>query len=785
MVLTKDESQLERDPALFRFFDAIEETDIDFLHDFLGRQGDRKCPFNRRGENYTKLDYWLLDRTGPRMGGIHYACYLGDLSVVQVFLDVILRLGVRKAWNSRYVRIDALCFHIAFKTENLEVQERLMSIANLWPRRQRNSVFRSVFHSACEVETEINILQKLSAMGVKSTPADLKVACSLYNYDVIEFLASKGVIPRTDLLVEACKEGYEYLVKCLLSSNMDRSVLSQQPCNAQGETPWSAAAAFGRAFVIRQLYATFGDHDIDRLANIHGHTMSQLEDDDFDDDEFDVYGRKQTMSPLEVALQGGRDGELENFRDVADALVACGADINATDEKGRTMLHRATHIVRNEKAFYKSIWVERVTLMVEAYGADLEIRDANGNTPFSYAYFSHSRVGLPPPIDLTPTRFLKESNRRVFDSSDEEEGHFGMVPLIPSYSNRHGATLKCIPFPIFFLLLGARLDQDLLRTMMQVECDACLKVIGDIPLYLHDADNDEVLKVLATSTARDWRGRTPLLLAAESCFCPEAIEKLVFYGCDVTDVDDGGHSILHKLFGSLDAIGSDDEPGQIRALCSRLIELGADIEHRDNDYLTPFLFASKTDESIWAYLEEEDTDDEDDTNEEDDTDDDDTEGEYPWWITNIFQVLFSLGADINARDKNGQSALGISVGKVYSKSIAVSNLRPWEREERRRRIKNLKLWQLQAQFLLSQPTVTPDDLFLSRRKKTRMTPSDKPSFSNSSSEMWNYLGMRTETITRRPNGGSRTPYRLVNCIRTAHHHDMGTLLWLYGRAAAR
>ena len=60
---------------------------------------------------------------------------------------------------------------------------------------------------------------------------------------------------------------------------------------------------------------------------------------------------------------------MDRTKTIVDLLLAHGADINAKDNRGRTVLHK----VHSESAEFVAFLLER--------GADVNMRDANGETP--------------------------------------------------------------------------------------------------------------------------------------------------------------------------------------------------------------------------------------------------------------------------------------------------------------------------------------------------------------------------------------------------------------------
>ncbi len=71
----------------------------------------------------------------------------------------------------------------------------------------------------------------------------------------------------------------------------------------------------------------------------------------------------------------------EGQREIVKLLVEKGADVNAKDNDGQTVLHRAAY-ERN---------LDVVKWLVEEKGADVNAKDNNGKTPVNLSYGSTAR----------------------------------------------------------------------------------------------------------------------------------------------------------------------------------------------------------------------------------------------------------------------------------------------------------------------------------------------------------------------------------------------------------
>ena len=329
---------------------------------------------------------------------------------------------------------------------------------------------------------DLPVVQFFEANGVKPTSNDFLHACGYGNLAVVRFLVSKGFQAGSEHLIEACKSYGDENTSTLrfLVSVIDQEALFEP--NSSGETIWATAAAFYRFEFIQHL-AAYGNRNIDLVSHNAWNGLS--------------------MSPLEVAFHAECEGNLDPGQ-VIDALIKSGANIDAVDADGKTMLHRAVDVVQDHSDNFNALHhsnayhIDAINDMLGRYGADLEIRDNDGNTPFAYAYFrQHSR----------------QQYRRVF-----------------SYATGPGE----LCFPVLFIYHGAKIDDEMFQKMTDIECEDCLEVASEIPYWASYADNEAALRFLGSTKERDWMGGTPLLNCLErGPVDADTVTKLLRYGADI------------------------------------------------------------------------------------------------------------------------------------------------------------------------------------------------------------------------------------------------------------
>ena len=266
-----------------------------------------------------------------------------------------------------------------------------------------------------------------------------------------------------------------------------------------------------------------------------------------------------------------------NSPEHVEALIQVGAAVDATDEHGRTPLHLAENL-------------DSIRLLADT-GAKLNAPDDQGLSPLHLAANSPERVealiragadvNTAAPSGKTPLH-ITTSARTVqlllragaaIDAADK----LGNTPLMA-----HAA----MDDPDDVAAATALLDADADTTLLNKRGDSALKIALKNPKHRHLIielfEQRHVTDIVLDPHIRDAQGRTALMLSVmEKQPHIPTIQKLLARGADVNALDRRGYSALMHLL-----VTSDDPE-----LLSLLLDAGARIDLLGRDRKSPLLLA--------------------------------------------------------------------------------------------------------------------------------------------------------------------------------------------------
>jgi len=417
-------------------------------------------------------------------------------------------------------------------------------------------------------------------------------------------------------LFEAVKKGDIEQVKKLIAEGAD--VNETEDLGQVKWTPLIAAASGGDVQVVKVLLENGAKVD---ATDSHGYTplYYAIWSDNEETVKALVSGgadinkspaNDKDYPPLVYAIWQGHKGNVE-------IMLDAGADINTKDEKGYTPLYWAAFtsekdvfdLILTRKDYPNTVHLaackgdlDRVTMLIEG-GTDVNVKDEFGCTPLHWAALADS-----PAV----AGFL------IAKGADVNAKHGrGYTPLM---------TARALPVVELLISKGADIQgQDALQgqTKLHMACVGGEKDVADL-----------LIRRGADVNLRDKRGATPLWIAARGGH-KEIVELLIEKGADI-NASDGRREATPLLIAARS--GHAD-------VVELLIAKGADVNVPDNQGLTPLAMAKQGKhtevvnvlrqhgavETLHAAIASGDIDE--------------------------VKRLISQGADINAKNENGQTPL--------------------------------------------------------------------------------------------------------------------------------
>jgi len=281
-------------------------------------------------------------------------------------------------------------------------------------------------------------------------------------------------------------------------------------------------------------------------------------------------GDARERSPLHLAVAHAQ-------LDVAQALLARGSDPNSRDRDGRTPLFAALE--------HGPDALPLVRLLI-AHGGNPEATDANGETPLGLALEDPAIERWLNWADWKlPRRPLRASDLPQAAAAGATDAVQRLLELgfAVDTTDPHGATA-------LLHACGAG-HRDIAAHLLDAGADAALAASNGVtPLGAAVAARRDTLitLLLQRGAAVDLRlpnAATALMVAAAMGY-PEIVEMLLDAGADLAAVDDRGRGALHAAaqFGF-----EHNDSLRARRLFDVLLKRGADINHADNQGMTPLL----------------------------------------------------------------------------------------------------------------------------------------------------------------------------------------------------
>jgi ankyrin repeat protein len=320
---------------------------------------------------------------------------------------------------------------------------------------------------------------------------------------------------------------------------------------------------------------------------------------------------------VNVNVKGGWDDRtplhFTTTKEIAELLIAKGADVNAESQRGSTPLHEAASSGHKE-----------IAELLIANGANVNARNNYKWTPLHYAAVRSDKeiielliaegadVNAKDDIDwYTPLDYAEEYSDPFLGNVNT-----GIADLLRKHGGKTGEEL-----PSLTLSEAAyRGDLQEVRDFLANGADVNAKDVSGLT-PLHFSANKETAELLiangADVNAKDDDGVTPLHWAETK----EIVELLIAGGADVNARGWRNATPLHSAV-----------YGGHKEIVEQLIIEGADMNAKDDDGVTPLHWAA-----YWGHKE-------------------------------IVELLIAEGVDVNARDENGETPLD------ESNTIEITNL---------------------------------------------------------------------------------------------------------------
>ena len=519
-------------------------SDMLTIRDKTGRSPYLVAGFSGSVELVKFLISWgcdVMDKDSEGSTVLHKACHTGKLELAQYLVEKYPdMLAIRNnTGQSPYL--------VSGFSGSVEIVKFLISRG--CDVMDKDSKGSTVLHKAChtgKLELAQYLVEKYPDMlAIRNNTGQSPYLVSGFSgsVELVKFLISRGcdVMDKdskgSTVLHKACGQGKLELTQYLVEKYPDMLAIR----NNTGQSPYHVAGFSGSVELVKFLISQgcdVMDMDSDGWAVLHyACDKGKLE--------LAKYLVESCQDLLAIRNNRGQSPYLttgfSGSVELVKFLISRGCDVMDKDSKGSTVLHKACHTGKLELAQY----------LVDNFSDMLTIRDKTGRSPYLVAGFSGS-------VELV--KFLISWGCDVMDKDSEgstvlhKACHTGKLELaqylVEKYPDMLAIRNNTGQSP--YLVSGFSWSVELVKFLISRGCDVMdkdskgstvlHKACGQGKLELTQYLVEKYPDMLAI---RNNTGQSPYHVAGFSGSV-ELVKFLISQGCDVTDKDSEGSTVLHK-----------------------------------------------------------------------------------------------------------------------------------------------------------------------------------------------------------------------------------------------